>query len=370
MYNDYFREIGIVQFLVTTSKYKHDDVENMLESTYNLINYNNDMFPVLFFGLNNFEKFLTHKGKKYLFVDNYDTFVFLNNIKIQMFDKIFTNCEVINELLSDYGIKNTLLDWNLHNIKLDKFNKYRNLFIYWIGREFSLIKVFRELIYLHSKSGKGYNIHFINEKNLSDYIKYLPKHFYDTNPASHSDYIRSYLICEHGGIWLDGDTIVLDNLDYYFDIIESTSGFFIKEAYNQIQDTVFGSKPNTKLMIEWREYAKETLERKTCFLLTELGNQYMHYRHCDDKHLFDNYVLFLGKNNIYPNVNRNEMINEFLLKPYDNYKILQRNLQPLIIVNNRLYRYLDDKTEQEIWDNNMPLNYFLNKSLENAKKYL
>ena len=42
----------------------------------------------------------------------------------------------------------------------------RNVFLYWEGEDNSLISILRKLIYLHSKSGKGYKVHLINHKNV------------------------------------------------------------------------------------------------------------------------------------------------------------------------------------------------------------
>ena len=50
----------------------------------------------------------------------------------------------------------------------------RNVFIFWIGKEYSLIKILRELIYLHSNNGKKYKVHFLNDDNVKDYIKNIP----------------------------------------------------------------------------------------------------------------------------------------------------------------------------------------------------
>ena len=55
--------------------------------------------------------------------------------------------------------------------------KTRNLFLYWVGKEYSLITVLRRLIYLHSTNGIGYKIHLITDKNINLYIKNLPINF-------------------------------------------------------------------------------------------------------------------------------------------------------------------------------------------------
>ena len=34
----------------------------------------------------------------------------------------------------------------------------RNIFLYWTGKEYKLISILRNLIYLHSTNGLGYNV--------------------------------------------------------------------------------------------------------------------------------------------------------------------------------------------------------------------
>ena len=38
----------------------------------------------------------------------------------------------------------------------------KNIFIYWIGKEYKLLKILKELIYLHSNNEKNYKVHFLN----------------------------------------------------------------------------------------------------------------------------------------------------------------------------------------------------------------
>ena len=49
----------------------------------------------------------------------------------------------------------------------------RNIFIYWVGQEYKLISILRNLIYLHSTNGIGYKVHLINHTNINEYIKIL-----------------------------------------------------------------------------------------------------------------------------------------------------------------------------------------------------
>ena len=69
--------------------------------------------------------------------------------------------------------------------------------------------------------------------------------------------------------------------------------------------------------------------------------------------------------NLYP-INWNNGVVEFIKKPYDNYKNIIRKYQPLIILVNSVYKELENMTEEQILNGHLPLNYFLNKSFENA----
>jgi hypothetical protein len=105
----------------------------------------------------------------------------------------------------------------------------RNLFLYWVGKEYTLITILRSLIYLHSKNGKGYKVHLITDQNINGYVSYISPYFKELCPAHQADYVRVSVVCKYGGLWMDSDTIVLDSLDQMFDYIDTNDGFFIKE---------------------------------------------------------------------------------------------------------------------------------------------
>lgn len=60
-------------------------------------------------------------------------------------------------------------------------------------------------------------------------------------------------------------------------------------------------------------------------------------------------------------------VEEYVKKPYKNYKKIIRKFQPLIMFTNELYKELENKTTKEIINGTMPLNYFINKSLLNLE---
>lgn len=243
----------------------------------------------------------------------------------------------------------------------------RNVYLYWIGKEYKLISILRNLMYLHSTNGIGYNIQLVTEKNISDYIKDIPDYFNKLCPAHQADFVRINVICDYGGIWLDSDTLVLNSLDSLFDYIESKDGFFIKQNNDILWNGIFGSRANTPLMIEWKKQARNTLDNKMNKISwAEIGNHMLENLYNTKSDLYDNYNIFNGLDNLYP-VNWDNCVTEFITKPYENYKTIIREYQPLVVLVNSVYKYLENKTEKEILEGNMPINYFINKSFENMK---
>ena len=243
----------------------------------------------------------------------------------------------------------------------------RNVYLYWVGKEYKLISILRNLIYLHSTNGIGYNVILINENNINDYIKNIPEYFTKLCPAHQADFVRVNVICDYGGIWLDSDSLILDSLDSLFDIIENKNGFFIKEDNNILSNGVFGSRSNTQLMIKWKTEMMNILDKeKEKISWVEIGSTMLENLYKADSSLYNDYNIFNGLDNLYP-VNWNKYVDEFINKSYDNYKTIIREYQPLVVLVNSVYKALETMSESEIFNGNMPINYFINKSFENMK---
>jgi mannosyltransferase OCH1-like enzyme len=240
----------------------------------------------------------------------------------------------------------------------------RNIFLFWVGKEYSLISLLRKLIILHSKNGKGYKVILLNNENISNYISNIPENYYNLKPAHQADFIRVNIICEYGGIWLDSDTLVIDKLDSLFDLIELNDGFFIKENNKYLCNGIFGSNPNTDILIEWKNKINNILNKNIKFGWNSLGSKILNELYKNNKNLYLKYKILNGLNNIYP-VNYDKCVEEFINKPYNNYKQIIRDYQPLIILVNSVYKKLENKSEEDILNENIPLNYFIKKSFEN-----
>lgn len=89
-------------------------------------------------------------------------------------------------------------------------NNY-NIYIYWENRKNKKTPNIVNKCYNIMKK-KHNNIIFLNEKNIKEYIDII-----DISHLQHiahkADYFRAKILHKFGGIWLDIDTILLDNLD-------------------------------------------------------------------------------------------------------------------------------------------------------------
>ena len=250
-------------------------------------------------------------------------------------------------------------------------NDNNNVFLYWTGNEYKLIKILRDIIYLHSNNNKNYTVHLINKENLKNYIEIIPEYFNDLLPAHQADFVRVNVVCNYGGIWLDSDTLVMDDLCRLFDIFKKKDGFFLLENNQILFNGVFGSKPNTPLMIELKTKLLEILDNKKQHIIwDEIGNALLEKIKHNNPEYYNNYKIFNGLDNMYP-VNWNNCVEEFITKPYNNYKIIEKEFQPIIVLVNSVYKELEKYNEKEILNSNLPLNYFINKSYNKSyNKYI
>lgn len=271
-----------------------------------------------------------------------------------------------------------------------------NVYLYWVGNEYKLIKILRNLIYMHSTNGKGYNVNLINHDNVKEYIPDLPDYFYKLQPAHQADFVRVCVLCDRGGIWLDSDTLVVDKLDALFDNMNTKDGFFIKEFDYWIWNGIFGTKPNTDLMKMWKKTMLERLNRDINIEWIEIGNKiltdnyynktenfinnkYVEYFDNNKNYLtemfnnnnkyFANYHIYTGSSDLYP-VNPNDCVSEFINKPYENYKNIEKEFQPLLVLVSPVYHETEKYSMEEILNAKRPINYFIEKSYRNKFKNL
>jgi len=248
--------------------------------------------------------------------------------------------------------------WNKQSSSEDP---QRKVFLFWEGEESALILLLRELIYRHSQNEEKYEVVFLNNDNITDYID-IPSSAWGTlSPHHKSDYVRVKVLYKYGGIWLDSDTIVMDDLSSLFALLEENDGFLVKENNEVLCTGVIGSRKGTPLFAEWSKRSDAALGRSD-LERSSLG-PWMLQSISDETELCDNYKILNGLDTIYP-VNYPGLPHALIDLPKSDAITLEREFQPVFILVDAVYRLVWDQSREELLEANNPLAYFLNKSLK------
>jgi hypothetical protein len=226
-------------------------------------------------------------------------------------------------------------------------------------------------MFKHQKSGKGYKLHFINDKNLYEYLDNIPKNFYKLRPAHKADYVRVSVVNKYGGIWLDSDMIIINSLDFYFDLLNEYNSFFYRQIFTpqkeKFEISFFGSKKDNPILIEWISMSNRIIANTTKLSWEEIGQDLLQQIYWEYPNLFENAKILDAKKQMYP-VDWKNCVDEFCLKPYDNYiNLIPEERCDVIMLVNSVYKHLKDMKFEDIISSKMPLNYFINESLLNYK---
>jgi hypothetical protein len=105
-------------------------------------------------------------------------------------------------------------------------------------------------------------------------------------------------------------------------------------------------------------------QRKNKLGWNDIGGDLFQHIYKNNLQLFDGYEILYGPDNIFP-IKWKHCKNVFVSNTYEEYKNIERNFQPIIVLVNSVYKELESKSIDEILNGNMPINYFLNKSFTN-----
>jgi len=248
----------------------------------------------------------------------------------------------------------------------------KNIFTYWSGPKFKLLKLLEQLMITNSKLF-NYKLHILDEKSINDYFK-VPSRFYELSLNHQSDVVRTNVINDYGGIWLDFDTLIIENLDYYFSLIEKYGSFFLIQDEVIITSAFFGAEKGNYFVKEWKRIQDDVLLNNKIIEWSDLGPNPVTEVVKFDKNIKltkddleiiinnEKTVLCNGLHNIYPICWYNS-VDEYLKKPYDNYKIIEKPFQPIISLVNSVYREYENYDKNDIVKT--PLYYFLSKAFKN-----
>ena len=131
----------------------------------------------------------------------------------------------------------------------------KNIFTYWAGNKFKLLVLLEDLMLENSKKN-NYNLILLNDKNIKKYID-VPLKFTHFKLNHQSDIVRTRIIYKYGGIWLDSDTLIIENLDYYFNIIDNYNSFFTLQDEIIVCSGFFGCKRNNLFVNKWLKLSRK-----------------------------------------------------------------------------------------------------------------
>jgi hypothetical protein len=151
----------------------------------------------------------------------------------------------------------------------------------------------------------------------------------------------------------------------FLDQLVNSGGFFIEQS--KANDSklfcngVFGSKPNTPLLQLWNEDCHRIiLDKKENIGWDEIGTVLLERYRFKKDYLFKQYKIIDGNSTVYP-IHWTNSYQEFIEKPYENWKQIEREFQPVVIFNNEVYKKSEVMSECEILSKT-PLSYFIKKS--------
>lgn len=114
-----------------------------------------------------------------------------------------------------------------------------------------------------------YEVHLVHPGNLSEYVPEadLPPQFVQMHPTKQADWLRLYLVANHGGFWLDASTLLTRSLDWLQSATDERVefvGFYLEkfthdERFPIIENWAFGAKPGSAFITAWQREFHQAL---------------------------------------------------------------------------------------------------------------
>ena len=271
------------------------------------------------------------------------------------------------------------------NICYENFNNINKpyLWVYWENKENKstppIIELCIEIMKL--KLSNNFNFVKLDQNNIYDYLPEIKekKHILNKLIIAHRvDYYRVLLLNKYGGLYLDADIIVLNDLN---DVIHKMNtydyigfgctGYECSNGYGKPSNWAMASKPNGILISRLKKYLDNILENISTIKI--------------DYHTFGKLAIWKILDNLITNEN-------YKYYHYDSSKIGTRDINNLWITNdklvsnkkikfpneNELYfivfynsdaekileNYFKNKTKEELINDDTNISYFLRKAQE------
>ncbi|MBC8225793.1 MAG: hypothetical protein H8E74_01460 [Gammaproteobacteria bacterium] len=164
--------------------------------------------------------------------------------------------------------------WELKLLYLGELPKH--VWMYWQDmpgvKKPGYIELTLKTAVLHNQG--SFQVHVLNEKNIHEYLPNMRKDLIDKlNLPQRADYYRVALLEKYGGIWLDADTVVMQdltpllNLLRYHDFVGFGCNYSADECKKNLNgfpypcNWVMLSRAKTKLLAVYKQKQDEILDQ-------------------------------------------------------------------------------------------------------------
>lgn len=165
-------------------------------------------------------------------------------------------------------------------ITWDSVEMNKIIWQYWETR--GLKPAFIDGLHEIARRNSGCTIVQVTPESLPKYLPDMPREVIKIREIAHkADIIRAMLVERYGGMWLDSDAIVIQELTALFDLLTEYEfvGFNDNGNLNETRPGVrvncFLSRPGGKVISQWVMQQKEKLPR-TKFGWQEIGTEILH----------------------------------------------------------------------------------------------
>ena len=210
---------------------------------------------------------------------------------------------------------------------IESFNTNNNIWLYWENKKGKQKSNYLNLCYktIEKQCSNNFKIHILNENTVYNYLPNLRKDLnHKLNIPQKADYIRLQLLHKYGGIWLDADIIVLNDLSK---IIEKLNKYdFIgfgchfkdctKNGYPKPANWVFAARKGSILIKKCIEESDEKLDNH-------------------DEIYFKKYYHILGRQLLWKNIEKLKKNSHWNYYHFDS-KCIERDSKHKKLVNKRL----------------------------------
>jgi len=139
----------------------------------------------------------------------------------------------------------------------------KTIWMYWENKKGFLKPAYLDLcLETIIKHSPNYKVIVLNENNISSYLPSLRKDLHKIVDLAHkADYIRAKIMFELGGIWLDSDVILLQEIDIE-DYLKKYEYVGCSKNYGEPSIWFFAAREKCDILGQWIEAMDSVLDKK------------------------------------------------------------------------------------------------------------